>query len=475
MEIIAHNCGYFLGHTLHDTYSGLKSLQHRGREVVGIGAIGRSGIDIIKWVGKVERFSLVDLHKIFPGRKYFMYFGHVRYATRGSKEMKQLLKDGHPHIIGGQAIKREDHIMIFGGEMAIVHNGQVNPEYLKDIDLGCLKTGCDSEGILRYYEKYGEEAIMKNIPGSYSMAIADAKKKKVIVMRDKSGIKPGILGLKDGRYSAASEDIAFNDNGGKAIKDLAPGAIYYFDMDGDYEKVIISEPDLSYCMFEYNYIAHVNSILNKVPVQVVRGLLGIELANEYFYKDADVITYLPRCPEVAARAYAEKTKLPLIDVFYKTKDERSFMGPDEKEREDSIKKNLYLMPAINGIQTEKYLQGKKVIVIDDSIIRGNVSKRAKYLLYDVAKVKEAYLLSYTPKVGLTPKKDKIPRGCDFGGVDMPSTDNFIARGRSIRKISEIMGMPVRYLSIKGMLKAFVKAGLPAKNLCTYCIGGKRPF
>ena len=473
-ELIGHNCGFCVAHTLHDVYSYLESMQHRGREVVGICAIGKNGIDAIKWVGRVDRFSLEDLHILLPGHKYYMFLGHVRYATRGSKDLKQLLRDGHPHVIGGRAVKRDDHLIIIGGEMAIVHNGQVNEEFLKGVDSSSLKTGCDSEAILRYYKLHGEVQILKEIPGSYSMAIADVKKEKVMVMRDKTGIKPGILGWKDGRYAAASEDIAFIDNGGQSVKNLTPGAIYYFNPSGNYkeEKIVNCSP--SYCFFEYNYIAHVRSMLNNVPVKVVRELLGTELAKEFHSMDADIVTFLPKCPKVAARAYAEIVDLPFVDVFYKPRSERAFMGSNKEERQKSIETNLFLVAQINDIPAEDYLKDKVVIVIDDSIIRGNNSAWARHLLYDVAKVRKAYLYSYTPQVGII-GDDLVERGCDFGGVDMPSTDNFIARNRSVEEISELMKIHTGYLSSEGMLNAFRLAGIPAENLCTFCIGGERPF
>ena len=118
-----------------------------------------------------------------------------------------------------------------------------------------------------------------------------------------------------------------------------------------------------------------------------------------------------------------------------------------------------------------------MILLDDSIVRGNNSKRARQLLYEECKVKKAYLVSYTPPIGIV-GQDGIPRGCTFG-VDMPPDpppgDEFIARGRNQEEISRAMGMPVVYISPQGMFKAFERAGIPEANLCTYCIGGKYPF
>jgi len=114
-------CGICVAHTLHDVYSFIKSLQHRGRECCGIFAFGENNIDVIKWVGNVSRVDLIDLHKIFPAHKYHTYGAHVRYATKGRED--KILEDAHPHVIGGEIDNRGDHIIIRNCDAAIIHNG----------------------------------------------------------------------------------------------------------------------------------------------------------------------------------------------------------------------------------------------------------------------------------------------------------------------------------------------------------------
>ena len=163
------------------------------------------------------------------------------------------------------------------------------------------------------------------------------------------------------------------------------------------------------------------------------------MRNSAEIKDADLVTYLPRCPEVAARSFAKKRELPFEPVFYKMRGERSFQGSTAGERKESIGQNLHLLPGMN-----KKLRGKTVILLDDSIVRGNNSKRARDLLHEEAQVKKAYLVSYTPPIGII-GDDGVPRGCTFG-VDMPPDpkpgEEFIARNRTIEEISEAMEMPV---------------------------------
>jgi len=477
LEILRHNCGFCVAHTLHDAYSFIKSLQHRGREAAGIAAIGEERIDVIKWLGRVNKFEIEDLYQVFPGHKYHTYLAHVRYATSGKKG-NTLIEEAHPQVIGGTIEDKETHIMILDCEMVAVHNGQVDSRYLKDVNPSTRQTECDTEALLYFYKEKGEYEILKQIPGAYAIAIGDKKRKEVIILRDRTGIRPGVLGWKDGKYGVASEDIAFRKNGGRFIEDLEPGTAYYLHASGSYRAEKVIDPQPRYCFFEWNYLADVDSILNGISTRKIRERSGIVLADEsvVFGAETDskpIVTFMPRCPEVAARAYAKKTGLPFKFVFYKMRSDRSFMGPDSEERKHSIEENLYLLPH------SEYLKDKNLIIIDDSIVRGNNARRARYLAYDEAHVKSAKLQSYTPPIGII-GEDGVSRGCLFG-VDMPPDDNFVARDRSLEQnrtleqMGEKIKMPIGYTSLEGMLLVFEELGLSREKLCTYCLGGQHPF
>ena len=476
-ELIEDHCGIAVTHSLHDLYSFLQSLQHRGREAAGIAAVSSERIDVLKWIGKVDKFdfTLEDLHHIFPGKEYRTFLGHVRYATRGRKE--KILEDAHPHTVGGTVIDRGDHIFILDCSAAIVHNGQVNEEYLASVDKSGLKTGCDTEALLLKYLATNEQEILKTIPGAYTAAIADKRRKEVLVFRDKTGIMPGVLGKKGGKFLAASEDIALRKNGAQLVEDLTPGSVYYFDAQGNYRKEKIVQPQIKFCRFQYNYLAHGDSIMNNVSVRTARQWLGKECAKEFPFQDVDFVTYIPRCPEDAALAYAGELELPFLSIFYKKEMERSFLGSTKAERGKSIDANLHLYPHV--IET---LRGKTLVALEDSTVRGNVTRRVRHLLYDVAQVKEARILNYTPPLGIVGEDGEL-RGCSYG-VDMPPEDDFIARtldeqgkprNRSREEISAEAGLPVFYLSPAGEMEALRKAGLDPEKLCTFCTGGKRPF
>lgn len=474
-----HKCGLVLAYSLHDTYGMIKDLQHRGKEAAGIAAVGNTRIDVLKWVGRVDRFDREDLHKLFPGNDYHTFIAHIRYATRGRREREQILLDAHPHTIGGTAFDNGDHTLIMDCDAAMVHNGQIDVNDLEGIVARQLKSDCDTEALLHYYREVGERKLLRAVKGAYTLIIADKARKEVIVMRDSSGIRVGALGTKGEKYCVASEDTPIRRNGGKPQGDLRPGAIYYFNPHGTFSKEQVIpleevERNLSHCMFEYLYLASPESEINGVGVRRVRERLGEEMAKEY-RPDIDFVTYVPRAPEAAARKYAEMLNVPFREVFYKPNADRSFMTSSQEDRDRSINSNFFLIPSAIPV-----IRGMRGIIVDDSIVRGTVSRRVRNLLIDEAGVKEATFFSYTPPIGII-GKDGVERGCTYG-VDMPPNDKFIARMKrlvprnaTLEEISRKAGMSVNYLSREGLNAVFDDVGLSHLKLCMYCIGGEKPF
>ena len=476
MEGVRHNCGFCVTHSLHDAYNFIKSLQNRGREAAGIAAISQDKIDVIKWVGRATRFGLETLYELLDGSSP-TFLGHVRYATTGRKEIEQLLQDAHPVAIGGERTRRGNHLIIRDARIVGVHNGQVSDQYFEGVDLGKLDTKTDTEKLLKFYDKVKEGELLKSIPGAYTLAIAEKGRKDVVIMRDRTGIKPGVLGWKDGKFVATSEDNALKENGAEFREELRPGCAYYMSYDGrNCGPIRVIDATPRHCFFEWNYIAHPASTLNDVQVRTLRRKLGEKLAEEFAAevdpKEIDYVTFLPRCPKEAAISFSEILGRPFLPVFYKEDEERSFQGSTMQDRKTSIKRNLQLIDKV-----EDKIRGKRVVVIDDSTIRGNNSNRAADLLNKDAIVAKAYLLNYTPEIGIIPE-DGIQRGCMFG-VDMPPEESenhkFIARYKSRDQISQEIGMDVRYISSNGMLEVFEQLGMPRNKLCTFCIGGKHPF
>ena len=181
---------------------------------------------------------------------------------------------------------------------------------------------------------------MRRVPGAYTMALADRRRGEVLVLRDRTGIRPGVLGIKDGKHVMVSEDIAPRKNGGDFLEDLAPGAVYYFDPDGGYYKRQLVPPALAHCFFEWNYFADRDSIVEWLSVKKLRRALGEMLAEELELARVDFVSYFPRAPEDAARGLARVSGKPFQPLFYKLRGERAFQGPTPDERSQSISQNI---------------------------------------------------------------------------------------------------------------------------------------
>ena len=465
-EFVRHNCGVAVTHTLHDAYSFITSLQHRGRDAVGIAAVGSRGIDVVKWVGKVETVDLVDLHKLLPSSNYHTYLAHVRYATQGSK--RHLLQDAHPHVIGGEQHHYHSHDIIRGCEAVAIHNGHVEERFLgPEISNDVPGDYCDTERLLHLYQKIGAQEVLRQIPGAYLVAIADVRNDHVLILRDRTGIRPGVLGLKDGKHVVASEDIALRKNGADFIEDLDPGSVYRLSADGEYEKEQVVDPVPAHCFFEWNYIADRDSIVEGLYVKKLRRALGEMLAEELDMERVEFVSYFPRAPEDAARGLVRASGKQFEPLFYKLRGERAFQGPTADERQRSISSNIYLIPGV-----VPRVDGSALVIVDDSIVRGTNMRHERELLVN-AGFGGATKALYTPPIGVV-GDDGVARGCLFG-IDMPPDDDFYVRGRSLQEMHDDEGGSIVYITVEGMLSVFERLGMPRSRLCTYCIGGPHPY
>ncbi len=470
-EVLEDKCGICLTHSLHDAYSFLKSLQHRGRDSAGIAAIGKKRIDVIKWVGSVDKFSLEKIVNIFNETNsdgYHTFLGHVRYATKGKKD--NILMDCHPITTGGKTIDNNSHLFQLDCLSAGVHNGQAS-QTIDQLVSQNLNNESDTVKLLEFIENNSADKAIETIDGSFVFLFADKNRDYIDAIRDRHGIMPAVIGKKDGKYVLASEDIALRKNGAQVIKNMEPGSMYRFFPNGEHSYSQIAEQSPKHCFFQWNYIGNSQSSIEDISVWSIRRRLGETLA-ETIKPDLDVVSFLPDCPEIAAMAYAEKRELPYKEIFYKIREERAFQGKDAEARKDSIGQNLQILPIISTLDSEDYLKNKKIGLIDDSIIRGNNALHARDLLQEKG-ASEIHLISYTPMVGIV-GSDNVKRGCEFG-IDMPPDDRFIARGRTEYEISEAMGMTVHYLPYEKMLEVFREKGMPQEKLCKFCIGGEHPY
>jgi amidophosphoribosyltransferase len=446
---------------LHDTYNGIKALQHRGQDTAGIAAKYDGGIDVLRWAGMVETFSLDSAHMLLGGD---MFIGHVRYATSYKEENKDLFSGAHPRHSGGIVTEHKNlpypHTIARGASHAIVHNGNVP-------GLRCGPDEIDTDVMQRAYIKYGLEWLMQKMPAAYSCAIMDAGSNEVVVFRDRKGIRPLWVGEKDGRVIAASEDVAIWDVGGKPIREVRPGEAIFIRHNGrDFRSQQMVKPDgIMPCFFEFNYNAALSSSWGGKTITDVSYRLGAQLAMEW-RPDADLVTYIPRRPKPMAMSYAEVRKIPFIEIFYKVGNKRAFLGPDDETRRLMIGGNLFLRD--NAIPQ---IRGKRVIVIDDSIVRMINAPDAAGKARDIGGVEWLGLGACTPPLG--PVSGGERHSCVFG-VDMPPEDQFaIRKYKTHEELVKASGFDdVGYLSLDGMLRAHRVNG---EQRCLYCIGGRNPL
>lgn len=483
---IRHNCGLVVAPTLSIAHKLLSGVQHRGKEAAGFALFRHDGkIDTVKWVGEVGKVEVNDLMKLFRRERYHTVAGHVRYATRGRKD--QILQDAHPHTIGGR-VEVSSHnpnlVYEFDCDYAIVHNGQVETSlFLDEIVSTELRSDCDSEALLHFYANHGHQRLLREIPGAYTCAIMDGSRNQTLVMRDQSGIKPGFHGFVEGMQCFASEDYVFKKGNNSLEGKIRRGSAYIIDSNGRINiESVVTDGKKNFCMFEIAYVANKLSTLEGINVETARRRLGQTLAKDFESLDADYVTYLPRCPEDAAKEFSNVSGIPFLDLFYKERSDRSFQESNEGNREASISSNLGINPEPLRFDSKGNridLQEKTIILIDDSIVRGNNSKKARDLLYAQG-VKEVIILSYTPKVGII-GEDGVPRGCSYG-VDMPYDDNFVVRtlgdnqrNRTDEEINEALGMKVGYLSVDSFMDTLSSFGVNREEFCYHCIGGSKPF
>ncbi len=472
-ELIEENCGVVLAHSLVDAYTKIGLLQHRGQDAVGIEGFNGHGIDAVKWMGHVGAFSLNNLSKLLPGRNYHLFGAHVRYATKGRKD--RLLQDAHPYCIGGEKTDNGNHVIIRGAKKSIIHNGQVDQYFLRDVDPTHLSSECDSEALLLKYQQIGPREILTQVPGSYSAIIFDTETKKAVVLRDRHEIKPLCYGMKDGKYEFASETRPLEKHGGRYIRDVRGGEMISIDLfSGEMTSTQVVTPDPRECFFEITYLQHPDSYVHGTKVSEHRKRLGRALEEEFHPEGVDIVTYVPSSPEFAAigyaEAYAERHGVDFDqlykEVLYKMSEERAFILSTQNQRENSAHKNMHMYDNVD-------IARKTVLIIDDSIIRGTESEKAIKLLRQ-RNPAAIYFASYTPPVGV--KVEHVAHGCEYG-VDIPpnppSDYNYaIRRYGSVEGVRIGIGANIlHYLSEQSMFSAL---GISYKA-CHRCIGGKKIF
>ena len=433
-------------------YYGLFALQHRGQESCGIAVSDTYGpkgvVNACKGMGLCnEVFTSEKLEKL----KGNIGVGHVRYSTAGSST----IENTQPLVLN-----------YVKGTLALAHNGNlVNaPELRRELayDGAIFQTTIDSEVIAYHIARErckvgtAEEAVanaMKKIKGAYSLVISSPR--KLIGARDPQGFKPLCIGKRDNAYILASETCALDTIGAEYVRDVLPGETVTITPENgivsDLSRALPKEQEAR-CIFEYIYFARPDSHIDGVSVYASRIKAGRFLAMDSPV-DADLVVGVPESGNAAALGYSLQSGIPYGTAFVKNGYVgRTFIKPKQSSRESSVRVKLNVL--------KEAVDGKRIIMIDDSIVRGTTSDRIVRMLRE-AGAKEVHMRVSSPPF-LHP--------CYFG-TDIPSEDQLIASGRTIEEIRQIIGADsLSYLKMERLSE--LSEGLP---ICTACFSGDYPL
>ncbi|MDT3699313.1 MAG: amidophosphoribosyltransferase [Thermincola sp.] len=428
------------------TYYGLYALQHRGQESAGIAVTDGQGIKLHKNMGLVPEVFAED---VLARMKGSMAIGHVRYSTTGSS----LVVNAQPLVA-----------YYAKGMIALAHNGNLTniAELRSTLTSGgsVFQTTNDSEAIVNLIARYGqskiEDALLKcmvDIKGAYSLVVMTED--KLIGVRDPLGMRPLCLGKLGDAYVLASESCALDTVGAELIRDVEPGEIVIIDAQGVNSIKKMAAAKQALCVFEYIYLARPDSIMDGFQVSQVRREMGRQLAREYPV-DVDIVISVPDSGTAAARGYAEEAGIPFEEGLMKNRYiGRTFIQPNQEMRELAVR--LKLNPIKN------VLRDKKVLMVDDSIVRGTTSGKMVKMVRD-AGAKEVHMCVSSPPI-LHP--------CYYG-VDTSARKELIAARMSVEEIRNFIGADgLHYLSLEGLLKVFGK-DINHGTFCTACFNNDYP-
>jgi amidophosphoribosyltransferase len=458
-----HYCGLFgiYGHpnAAELTYYGLYALQHRGQESAGITA--SDGIDLrtFKGMGLVGQVFDKNTLRSLPGH---LAIGHVRYSTTGSSN----LRNAQPLVVDCAR-----------GQIAIGHNGNLTNAARLRAELeakgSIFQTTVDSEIILHLLAQPGNEdrahsieAVMQKIQGAYSLVIMGED--ELIGVRDPFGFRPLVLGRlpvpeqpstinhqPSSAYVLASETCALDLIQAEYVRDIEAGEIIVINKDGvrSVNPWAGSDQSRSFCIFEFVYFARPDSDLFNQNVAQVRINLGRQLARQHPVA-ADLVIPVPDSGNWAAMGFAEESGIPFGNAFVRNHYVgRTFLQPSQLIRDFGVRVKLNLI--------EEMVAGKRVVVVDDSIVRGTTA-RARVTTLREAGAKEVHM-----RVSCPPHKWP----CAYG-IDFPTRKELMAANNSQEQIRDFLGADsLGYLSLEGMIAA---TGLPASEFCTACYTGNYP-
>jgi amidophosphoribosyltransferase len=432
-------------------YYGLFSLQHRGQESAGIAAIRDKNIEVRKGMGLVgEIFSPETLAPLRGSAAV----GHVRYSTHGSS----IIENAQPFVSRFKL-----------GSIAVAHNGtltnaDVVRELLEDSGVG-FTSSSDSEVIVnliaKNYKKGLERALtdtIQFIKGSYALAVLTED--ALVGARDPNGIRPLCLGELEGGWILSSESCAIEAAGGKLVRDIEPGEVVIISREQVLSFSFSEKTRRAVCAFEYVYFARPDSVIDGIDVYGCRIRAGEILGRESAVA-ADLVIGVPDSGIPAAIGYGRATGTPFGMGIVKNKYiGRTFIAPDQAIRERTVSIKHFV------IQSE--VKGKRVVIIDDSIVRGTTSRRLVSILKD-AGAKEVHIRVCSPPV-------RFP--CYFG-IDTPHRRDLISNGSSASELcASLRADSLTFISVEGLLESLdphCGGSRPQGGYCLGCFTGEYPI
>ncbi|MCP8618005.1 amidophosphoribosyltransferase [Salirhabdus salicampi] len=430
------------------TYYGLHSMQHRGQEGTGIVVTDGQQLNHTKGLGLVtEVFNEQVLSKLGGNGA----IGHVRYSTAGGGGYENV----QPLLFHSQR-----------GSMALAHNGNlVNAISLREQlenDGSIFQTTSDTEVLAHLIKKHNylplETRLKNSLPlleGAFAFLLMTED--RLIAALDPLGMRPLSIGKLGEAWVVASETCAFDVTGAEYVREVQPGELIVIDKDGLHSEFFAKANERAICSMEYVYFARPDSNVDGLNIHSTRKNLGKQLAKE-FPVEADVVTGVPDSSISAAIGYAEEANIPYeLGLIKNRYVGRTFIKPSQELREKGVQ--MKLSPV------RKIVEGKRVVMIDDSIVRGTTSRRIVSMLRE-AGAKEVHVRISSPPI-------KNP--CYYG-IDTSSSSELIASSNSVEEIRQLIGADsLSYLSVDGMLSAI---GRPDETTncgqCLACFTGKYP-
>lgn len=426
------------------TFFALFALQHRGQESSGIATADGKQLRIYTGMGRVSSVFTEDTLRPLTGH---IAIGHNRYSTAGSSRAV----NAQPFIVGND-----------GSTIGVAHNGNIVNAlrlYEELVAMGYkFRSSSDSEVVANlilatpgknWVEKI--RSAMRRLQGAYSMVVITPQ--ELYAVRDPFGVRPLCLGTVDHGYVVASETCALDHIGAEFIREVEPGEIVAITENG-----VTSHPGepgrRGLCIFEYIYFARLDSVINGKLLYKTRLAMGAGLSLEHPV-DADLVFGVPESATAAGVGYARESGIPVAEGLVKNRYVgRTFIEPDQRLRDLGVKLKFNPMPQM--------LDGERLVVVDDSIVRGTTTPSVIRILRK-AGAKEVHLRICAPPI-IYP--------CFFG-VDMATRRELIAAQKSVPEICKYVGADsLGYLSLDGLIKA---VGLPKDNFCLACFTGDYPI